>query len=223
LKRLRWAAVSTASLDLLDKAGLADPADVTIVPNPIGSDKIAPRRADGPFTIAYLGGPATFKGIHVIPGVIELLSDRSVHWFVVVGSRRTGDSGNPVLAAIQALARPEVQISGWVSDPREVYAIASVVFCPSFRESFGRVAAEAMVNGIPVVASDLPAFRELIGDNEAGLLFPPGDANAAAAALSRLVDDADLRERLGQAGRARAARFAPAVAVDTLAELYGTR
>ena len=71
--------------------------------------------------------------------------------------------------------------------------------CPSVLESFCRVAAEAMLNGIPVVGSDLAPIRALLGDDEAGLLFPVGDTHRAAEAIARLVADGG-RTALGAAG-----------------------
>lgn len=69
----------------------------------------------------------------------------------------------------------------------DLYATASIVFCPSYREACSLVAAEGMANGIPVVATDIPTFRELVGEDEAGLLFPPGDATSAANAIKLLA------------------------------------
>ena len=88
-------------------------------------------------------------------------------------------------------------------------------------ESFCRVAAEAMLNGIPVAGSDLPPIRALLGDDEAGLLFPVGDTERAAAAIARLVADDGLRARLGAAGRRRAAPYDPASVRRQLLALYG--
>ena len=79
-----------------------------------------------------------------------------------------------------------------------------------------------MCNGLPVVATDIEPLHELVGDGEAGLLFPPGDAEAAAVALRRLLIDPALRRTCGERGRERAANFAPARVVDRLAELYGS-
>lgn len=218
---VRWAAVSATTREMLSDAGLASPASVEIVPNPIGENKLTQRRSGDRVTVAYLGGPAVYKGIHLVPGVMELLADRDIRWFVVAGRQPTAEKQNPIVESLAAMAGSDVEISGWVADPRRIYAAAGIVFCPSFRESFGRVAAEAMANGIPVVASDLPAYRELLGDDEAGLLFPAGDAKAAAAALRRLSDDAALRATLGDAGRRRAARFAPDTVATAMRELYG--
>jgi glycosyltransferase involved in cell wall biosynthesis len=62
---------------------------------------------------------------------------------------------------------------------------------------------EAMSCGLPVVASDLSGIPELVEDGVSGLLTPPGDAVALAAALRRLHDDPELRSRLGERARER--------------------
>jgi glycosyltransferase involved in cell wall biosynthesis len=96
-----------------------------------------------------------------------------------------------------------------------------VVVCPSVQESFCRVAAEAMLNGIPVVGSDLEPVRALLGDGDAGLLFPVGDVAAGAEAIVRLARDPGLRQRLGDQGRARAAVFGGEPVRRAFLELLG--
>jgi glycosyltransferase involved in cell wall biosynthesis len=82
-----------------------------------------------------------------------------------------------------------------------LYERAAVVACPSHREGYGVVCAEAMAYGRPVVASAVGGLLDLVVDGETGLLVPPGDVAALRAALERLLGDADLRRRLGVAGR----------------------
>ena len=84
-------------------------------------------------------------------------------------------------------------------------ARAAVVACPSHREGFGVVCAEAMAFGRPVVAGNVGGLRDLVVHEETGLLVEPGDVVALREALTRLLDDADLRRRFGEAGRARIA------------------
>ncbi len=97
--------------------------------------------------------------------------------------------------------------TGRVSDAelRALYAGASAFVFPSRYEGFGLPPLEAMALGAPVVCADAASLPEVVGD--AALLFPAGDAVALAAALSRVLDDLALRERLSRAGRERAARF----------------
>jgi glycosyltransferase involved in cell wall biosynthesis len=83
---------------------------------------------------------------------------------------------------------------------------ATVTAVPSlWPEPWGQVAAEAAVCGRPVVASAGGGLGELVRDGETGLLVPPGDPVALAAALDRVVADPELAARLGSAGRARSA------------------
>ena len=86
----------------------------------------------------------------------------------------------------------------------ELYAEAEVACVPSLYEGFSLPAVEAMACGVPVVATTGGAVPEVIGrDGETGLIVPPGDLDALAQALLRALGDAELRARLGAAGRRR--------------------
>jgi glycosyltransferase involved in cell wall biosynthesis len=84
-----------------------------------------------------------------------------------------------------------------------LYERAAVVAVPSHREGFGVACAEAMAAGRPVVASAVGGLLDLVVDGQTGLLVPPRNVGALRAALERLLGDADLRRRMGQAGRER--------------------
>ena len=103
------------------------------------------------------------------------------------------------------LDAPNVQLAGWQADIRPWLARADIAVIPSRWEGFGLVAVEAMASGVPVIASDIPALREVVGD--AALLVPPSDPMALADAIRRLAADADLRRALSEAGLARVRRF----------------
>jgi glycosyltransferase involved in cell wall biosynthesis len=111
----------------------------------------------------------------------------------------------------------------WSDDIANYYAAMDILVFPSTRrESFGRVAAEAQASGIPVVGSRAGGIPETIRENESGLLVPPEDADALAAALLRLVNDALLRARMGAAGRAQAVeRFSTPHIASEFAKLLG--
>jgi glycosyltransferase involved in cell wall biosynthesis len=84
---------------------------------------------------------------------------------------------------------------------------AEVACVPSLFEGFSLPAAEAMATGTPLVATTGGAIPEVAGrDGDTCLAVPPGDSGALAAALNRLLGDAELRTRLGQAGRQRVLR-----------------
>jgi glycosyltransferase involved in cell wall biosynthesis len=86
----------------------------------------------------------------------------------------------------------------------ELYERAAVIACPSHREGFNVVCAEAMAYGRPVVAGAVGGLLDLVVDEETGLLVPPRDVPALRAALERLLGDEELRNRLGAAARERA-------------------
>ena len=86
----------------------------------------------------------------------------------------------------------------------ELYASCQAACVPSLYEGFSLPAIEAMACSVPLVATTGGALPEVVGiDGQAGLLVPPDDPEALAAALARVLGDPALRERLGHAGRAR--------------------
>ena len=106
--------------------------------------------------------------------------------------------------------RPRVVMLGTVPHAGlPPFHAACEVFCApaTGRESFGIVLVEAMAAGLPVVASDIPGYREVVRDGVEGILVPPGDPGAVAAALDRILGDAELAGTLAAAGRERARRY----------------
>ena len=93
-----------------------------------------------------------------------------------------------------------VIFTGFQEDVRPYLVASDLAVLPSLSEGLPRSLMEAMAWGLPAAASDLAGIRELVGAGE-GILVPPGDKEALAGALARLIDDADLRLRLGKAGR----------------------
>lgn len=87
-------------------------------------------------------------------------------------------------------------------------------------EAFGLVAIEALSRGCPVIASNIGGLPEIITDGRDGLLTPPGDAAALAAAISRLTSDSTLRARLAETGKARAGDFAASRIVPQIEHVY---
>jgi D-inositol-3-phosphate glycosyltransferase len=86
-----------------------------------------------------------------------------------------------------------------------LYERAAVVACPSHREGFGVACLEAMAHGRPVVAGGVGGLLDLVVNGETGIVVEPGNVPALRAALERLLTDPELRRRMGEAGRQRAA------------------
>jgi glycosyltransferase involved in cell wall biosynthesis len=101
-----------------------------------------------------------------------------------------------------------------------VMASLDVLVLPSAYEEMGSVLIEAMAAGLPVVASAVGGIPEVVRHGETGLLVPPDDVDALAAALDRLVGDPDLRSRLAAGARARARSYSWPVLAGRVAEVY---
>ena len=228
---VRFAAVSPIARDVVADAGLVDADDVVVVPNPIDpadvlarplvGDDPGPDVGDPRVRVAFLGTPLGYKGFQHLPAMVRLTTaEAPVRWLIF--SRQTDEQLGDVWDELRAMqATHPVSIEGKFTDVAVAYARCDIVAVPSQLESFCRVAAEAMLNGIPVVGSDLEPVRALLGDNEqAGILFPVGDVEAASKAIVRLATDGNLRAELGDEGRRRAQMFSPAVVGAQFREIY---
>jgi phosphatidylinositol alpha-mannosyltransferase len=134
-------------------------------------------------------------------------------------------SNGPDTARLQALHAGDARIEwlGQVSEREKVARMrAATLFCaPSLGgESFGVVLIEAMGAGTPVVASDIDGYRLVARDGVDALLVPPGDPDALAGALRRLLGDPGLARSLVAAGDERAATFSMDALAETYEELY---
>jgi glycosyltransferase involved in cell wall biosynthesis len=130
--------------------------------------------------------------------------------------------GTPAFAAAVAdsgVAERVVRLGYLEEDQRRaLLGGAALLAYPSLYEGFGFPPLEAMAVGVPVVTTRAGAVPEVVGN--AAEIVPPLDASALAAALARVIDDAGLRARLVEAGRARAASFTWASSAAAMIELY---
>jgi glycosyltransferase involved in cell wall biosynthesis len=123
----------------------------------------------------------------------------------VVGERLASDRGEDVGEMLrQAGLGARLHLLGYREDVAAVLAAADLFVLPSYFEGLPMSVIEAMLCGLPVVASDIPGPREQVVDEVTGLLVPPREVAPLAAALQRLAADAVLRATMGAAGRARA-------------------
>ncbi len=93
--------------------------------------------------------------------------------------------------------------AGHAEDVASAYASAHIAVLPSYREGLPKSLLEAASCGRPIVTTDVPGCRAVVQDGENGFLVPAHDAEALATALARLIEDPDLRTRMGLAGRKR--------------------
>jgi phosphatidylinositol alpha-mannosyltransferase len=160
------------------------------------------------------------KGFGVaLPAFAALLEDVPDAHLVVGGDgadrRLVGELGADVRARVTMLGSvPHERVAG-------VLRACEVAIAPATgQESFGIALVEAMAAGVPVVASDIPGYREVVRDRREGFLVPPGDAVALAAAIRSVLRDPALASRLAEGGRARAEAFAWPSVVDRLETVY---
>lgn len=144
------------------------------------------------------------KGVGELVEAAKILNGPArVAQFVLVGEP---DEGYPDLIPEARLRQwSEEGIVRWAGRKDDVaaeMAKAHIIALPSYGEGLPRVLLEAAASGRPVVASDIPGCRTIVRDGETGLLVPPGDSVALANALQLLIDDKELRLRMGAAGRA---------------------
>jgi glycosyltransferase involved in cell wall biosynthesis len=123
----------------------------------------------------------------------------------VIGDRLVSDRGEDLDKLFDASALgPRLRRLGYREDVPALLAASDIFALPSHFEGLPMSVIEAMLVGLPVVASDIRGPREQVVDGETGLLVPPGTVAPLAGALCRLAADAHLRARMGEAGRRRA-------------------
>jgi glycosyltransferase involved in cell wall biosynthesis len=165
--------------------------------------------------VRHKGYPELLQAMETVPGASL--------W--VVGERLASDHGEdlaPHFSRAAAVLGPRFRQLGYRHDVARVMAAADVFTLPSHFEGLPMSVIEAMLCGLPVVATAIRGPREMVVEGETGFLVPPATVAPLAGALGRLAGDAALRARLGAAGRARAlAQFDEAKVVGRTLDLLG--
>jgi glycosyltransferase involved in cell wall biosynthesis len=225
LRRVQWFAVSDTARRVVVGNGLCRTEDVEIVPNPVDPATVLGQRRNPSkqIVVGYLGAGRDRKGFDLLPDIIESLADMPLEWRLFT-KRLDSPYPTPIWNRLDSITAAHIKIPGPDSDVRRIYEQCDIVLVPSREESFSLVTAEAMLNGIPVVASNLDPLRDLLASDTsegAGLLFPTGETGLAAAAIRRLAEDPELRARMGEEGRRRANVFRSDRVAARLLESYG--
>jgi glycosyltransferase involved in cell wall biosynthesis len=138
------------------------------------------------------------------PELLAAMADLDAELWVV-GERLPSDHGEdmePYFA--RSGLGPRLRRLGYRDDIPQILAASDIFSLPSHFEGLPMSIIEAMLTGLPVVATDIRGPREQVVDGVSGFLVPPATVAPLAEALGRLVADADLRARMGEAGRQRA-------------------
>lgn len=159
---------------------------------------------DGPFAL-FVGRLASNKGLLELADAFAELARRDPTAHLLLAGA-DGGMASRVDARVAALGiGRQVHRVGYVEDDATLAALYREARCtvlPSEYEAFGLVLLESLSQGTPVIASRVGGIPEFIEDGRAGLLVPPGDRAALAAAFDRLWSDPGLGRRLGEFGRA---------------------
>lgn len=204
------------------------PGDYHIVPNGIDTHRFKPGceplpelRTPGWHTLLFVGRLEQRKGL---PTLLEAYADlrrrRPNVRLVVVGD---GPGRWGYEKYVESEAIPDVHFMGHV--PPELlprcYASADVFCAPAVgRESFGIVLLEAMASGVPVLASAIQGFSQVVTHGETGLLVQTGEPTAWTAALERILGDDAERRRLAQSGLRHSQRYDWSRIVDVVLDVY---
>ena len=186
------------------------PVSVRVIPYTVGFPETAagpslPRAGDT-FLILFVGSLVERKGVRYLIDALPLLPAQLHAKLVIIGD---GAERSRLEAQVRARGLQHlVEVRGRVAEQelRRAYAAASVLVLPAIvdargdTEGLGVVLLEAMSYGVPVIGSDLGGITDIVVDGQTGLLVPPQDSAALAAALERLATDRDLAKRLGEAG-----------------------
>ena len=192
--------------DIVEHIGVAGDR-IRVVPNGVDAATFQPQpgrqRVRGRL-LTTASADVPLKGlVPLLEAVARVKTRRAVELVVIGRARRNGN----VNRAISRLGLDgDVRFVGGVDEQGlvDLYAEAELAVVPSLYEGFSLPAVEAMACAVPVVATTAGALPEVVGsDGEAAVLVPPGDSAALAAAIDGALDDAGLRRRLGESGRAR--------------------
>lgn len=185
-----------------------EPEKLQILPRGLDTELFQPSRrdpafwqrwapgSDGEVRLLYVGRVSKEKDLDVLATAYRAVSDSSlpVRLFVV---------GDGPYSATLAEAIPDAVFTGYLAGEElaTAYASADLFVFPSTTDTFGNVIIEAQASGLPVIVSDSGGPKELVEDGIDGLVTRAHNAEDFAAAVTRLVNDAALRARMGTAAR----------------------
>jgi glycosyltransferase involved in cell wall biosynthesis len=215
-----------ADLDQANRFGIGPRARRRRIGNGIDLTRFRPTRrvrADGVPTITCVARLEPVKNHRMLLEAAHLLKGRGTSFRL----RLLGDG--PLRSEYEALCRrlgieAEVEFLGYRNDVVELLAESDLAVLTSYKEGLPRAVLEPMAMGLPVVATWAPGTNEAVRHGDTGLAVDIGDTQGLAASIQCLIDDPELRARLGERGRRVALEeFDESRIVDALRELYQTR
>jgi phosphatidylinositol alpha-mannosyltransferase len=203
---------------------------MAVVPNGVAPEFFAGPKpldalaGDDP-TVLFVGRLEPRKGLAYLVRAFLRLKPAFPRLRLLVVGRDDKHQQDKLMGMVPPRLRPDLVFVGAVpqADLPSYYASADVFCAPSLGgESFGIVLAEAMAVGLPVVCSDIGGYRDVVHDGTDGLLVPPRDPEALAAALGGLLDNPVRLAAIGEAAAAAARRYAWETVAGEVEAVYRT-
>jgi glycosyltransferase involved in cell wall biosynthesis len=211
-----------------------DPSRITVVHRGRNSDRLGepgPERRrsarlalglrDDDEVILTVGRQEFQKGQRYLLEAVAALAPRRPHLRLLIAGRRGASSPelDRLLAVPQLAGR--VHVLGHREDVPDLLTASDLFAFPSLLEGLGGSVLEAMALGLPIVASDLPAVREIVEEGENALLVPVAAADELAEAIDRILQDPRLARRFGQRSREIfLERFTSTRSAEAMIDLY---
>lgn len=179
------------------------------------------RPIHGAAQLLFIGLMNRRKGVHILLDALASLKEKKIDFLATL----VGDG--PDRQYFETLSRDlglteVVRFLGRQKNVADLYRQADFFVLPSYGEGLPGVVMEAMTYGVPVVATDIPCLRELIPDDQTGLLVPAGNAPALAAAIQTMIADENYRRRASAASLQHITQFSWSSIVSRYEQVYAT-
>ncbi|AMB45812.1 glycosyltransferase family 4 protein [Methylobacterium sp. AMS5] len=222
--------------EVCDRLG-SDPARFTIVPGAVDTARFTPgprfqaeREDEEPVRLLYHGRVDRRKGVLDFLDALERLWEAGVPFDATISGIGPDVESARAKADAIGFTSAQVRFTGYADYDTvpDLYREADVFVSPTYAEGFSNTILEAMAAGLAVVSTHSVGVSDCLRDEENGLLVNPGDVRALTAALRRVLEDDDLRQRLAEAGLEECRRVYSWTAVgrqimDVYAQVAGER
>jgi glycosyltransferase involved in cell wall biosynthesis len=196
-------------------------ANVEIIPNPIQISVPQSEEKRLSSSLLFLGNLCKNKGVYDLLHAVKHLLPSYPNIHVLL-------CGDGELEAVRAQAdslkiQNHIKFLGWISGCNKLRHLkeASIYVQPSYKEGLPMSVLEAMAHGLPVVSTPVGGIPEAVSDGVEGFLVQPGDIQMLADRIARLLDDPDLRNRMGEAGRIKVEKkFSTDVILPQIERIY---
>jgi len=178
-----------------------------------------PGFADGDMIIGFVGWLLPIKGVMHLLKAMDIICSKHPHARLVYVGK--GGSEKELKTETERLGlTANVKFLGWRDDIDKIMPLFDIFVLPSLNEGMGRVLVEAMAAARPVVASNVGGIPDLVKPGESGILVPPGDAQALATGIMRLIDQPEVARKMGQQGRRLSRHYSMEMMIEKIESLY---